>query len=129
MAVGRPDADAVARRDPGGEEGAGGLRDGVPELAVGGAVVLAAEDEGVAVAVAADGGAEVVADGPAEERRAAGAVGIRKGGRGVGVHDMAQDRKSTNAPQADPAGLPCGPLLMRTNPRPKIVSDRGGLAA
>ena len=40
LAVGRPDADAVARRHAEGEEAAGGLRDRIPQLAVGGAIVL-----------------------------------------------------------------------------------------
>src|SRR5947207_1412804 len=63
VTVGRPDADAVAGVDAEGEQGTGALRGGVPEPAVGGAIVLRADNEGVALAVTFDGRAEVVANG------------------------------------------------------------------
>ena len=62
-----------------GQQGASGAGGFVPELAVGGAVVLVAHHQRLAAAVLLDGGAEVVADGLAQQRRRAGAVGVGEG--------------------------------------------------
>ena len=79
-AVRRPDAHAVARRDAESEQRPRGLRHDFPQLAVGGAVILPADHQSVAVAVAFGRGAEVVADGLTQQRRCANAVRIGKCG-------------------------------------------------
>jgi hypothetical protein len=58
------------------EQAARGAVDLVPELGVGGAVALVADDERLALAEARDGAAQVLADRLAEERDLASPVGI-----------------------------------------------------
>ena len=68
VAVGRPDAHAVALAHAAGEQAARGEADLVPQLAVGRAVALVAHDERLAVAEALDGAAQALADGQLEQR-------------------------------------------------------------
>src|SRR5262249_40851022 len=58
----------------------------VPELAIGGAIILMPDDKRLTVAVFGDGVPQVVADGLAQKRRRAGTVGIRQRDRRCCVH-------------------------------------------
>ncbi len=94
-AVDRPDADPVALGDALGEQGPRHLVDGGAELGVGPAPSGRHVDEGLAVRVGGDRAAEVGADGVAEERGGAGAVGV--GERG---HRKSSSRYSAVEPAA-----------------------------
>ena len=96
-AVGGPDADPVAAFDPPPQEGLGEGRGGVPELPVGGPVVLRRHHQRLAVAVALDGAAQVLADGLAEQGHRAGAVHV--GGQAHGV-SLARGFEHTAGPRA-----------------------------
>ena len=109
MAVGRPDADAVAGRDAGGEEVAGGLRDRVP---IGGRYRGSSGDR----PRSRHGGR----GGRRRRRRSSPMVRPRSGMRpapwqyartGEGSASMIRLRIANRRtlPQADPAGLPRGP--------------------
>ena len=78
MAVGRPDADAIARPHAAREQPAGGQRHLVPELAIGRAVALLAHHQRLAVAEALDGAAQALTDGQLEQGDVAGSGGVRE---------------------------------------------------
>ncbi len=67
MAVGRPEAHAVALAHAAGQQAAGGEADLVPQLAVGRAVALLADDERIAVAEALGGEPQAVPDGQLQQ--------------------------------------------------------------
>ena len=67
-AVGSPDSDAVAFADAAGEQATRRPRGLLPQLGIGGAVVLMAHDQRFAVAELLDGAAQVLADGLPEQR-------------------------------------------------------------
>jgi hypothetical protein len=75
-AIGRPDADPLARLYPQGQQAAGAAGGGIVELAVGEAHPLGAHHQRLLIAMALDGVAQIGADGLAQERRVAGPVGI-----------------------------------------------------
>ncbi len=68
-AVGRPDADAVARRDVGVEQGQGKCVDVVEELRVRPATAAHHVDERLTIGMCSDGRVEVVADRLLDQRR------------------------------------------------------------
>jgi hypothetical protein len=78
VAVGRPDADAIARPHAAGEQAAGGERHLVPQLAIGRAVALLAYHQRLAVTEALHGAAQTLADGQLQQRDVAGAGGVRE---------------------------------------------------
>ncbi len=133
VAVGGPDADAVAGGHPQGEEGAGGAGGQVPQLVVGGAEALVEDHEGLAAAVALDRRAQVIADGLAEQGCRAGAVGVGEGrGMRCAVHGilrfetlerrtLADGRHDAKARPTRQDGAKSGPLPRRCQP----VCSRG----
>ena len=76
VAVGGPDADAVALRHPAGQEGSRECGRQLPQLGVGGAEVLGADHQGVAIAVPLHGAAQIGPDRLAEQRHARRAVHV-----------------------------------------------------
>ena len=78
VAVGRPDADAIARAHPAGQQSAGGQRHLVPQLAIRGPVALLAHHQRLALAEALDGAAQALADGQLQEGSVARAGGVRE---------------------------------------------------
>ena len=67
-AVRRPDADAVAGLDPGGEQAAGQAIDIGAELVVGPSPISRAVDQGLTIAEAGDGPAQILTDRASDER-------------------------------------------------------------
>jgi hypothetical protein len=82
VAVGRPDAHAIALAHTTREQAAGGEADLVPQLAVRRAVALVAHNECLAVAEALDGPTQALADGQLQQGHVprAGRDGEREGG-------------------------------------------------
>jgi len=77
-AVGRPHADAVTALHAQRQQPLGHRRRLIPQLAVRRAVALPAHHQRVVISVARHGAAQVLADGLAQQRHRAGAVGVRE---------------------------------------------------
>src|SRR5690606_34404622 len=113
----------VAGRDALGEQSARHLVDGRPELRVRPAPSGGDVNQGLAVGPGGDGTGEVGADGVAEQRGGARAVGVRQGGglrrRGCGGHRKSSSRYSA----AEPAAVASRSAMRRILPETVLGSS------